>query len=148
MDKYPSLTYDKPIQVVKHDIDHFIDTAGQKPLYCKPRPLSNEARTMAQDAFQKLVEDGIIIRACLGWCSPLNFVLKPDKSRRPVGDDINDICCSSGIMQGRQLSPMLYDAYTDDLKHNFQAIGVGCYVGGAWVNSLSYELTWCYLHPI
>ena len=28
--------------------------------------------------------------------------------------------------------------YTDDLNHHLQATGVGCYVGGAWVNSLSY----------
>ena len=48
LDKYPLLTDDKPIQSVKHDIVHFIDTAGQKPVYCKPRPLSNEARAMAQ----------------------------------------------------------------------------------------------------
>ena len=27
---------------------------------------------------------------------------------------------------------------TDDLNHHLQATGVGCYVGGAWVNSLSY----------
>ena len=26
----------------------------------------------------------------------------------------------------------------DDLNHHLQAPGVGCYVGGAWVNSLSY----------
>ena len=32
---------------------------------------------------------------------------------------------------------MLYNAYTDDLNHHLQATGVGCYVGGAWVNSLS-----------
>ena len=37
-----------------------------------------------------------------------------------------------------QLSPLLYDVYTDDLNHHLQATGVGCYVGGAWVNSLSY----------
>ena len=33
---------------------------------------------------------------------------------------------------------MLYNTYTDDLNHRLQATGVGCYVGGAWVNSLSY----------
>ena len=33
---------------------------------------------------------------------------------------------------------MLYNVYTDDLNHHLQATGVGCYVGGAWVNSLSY----------
>ena len=28
--------------------------------------------------------------------------------------------------------------YTDNLNHHHQATGVGCYVGGAWLNSLSY----------
>ena len=28
--------------------------------------------------------------------------------------------------------------HTDDLNHHLHATGVGCYVGGAWVNSLSY----------
>ena len=41
-------------------------------------------------------------------------------------------------MQGGQLSPLLYNVYADDLNHHLQATGVGCYVGGAWVNSLSY----------
>ena len=46
--------------------------------------------------------------------------------------------CSNWIRQGRRLSPLLYNVYTDDLNHHLQATGVGCYVGGAWVNSLSY----------
>ena len=46
--------------------------------------------------------------------------------------------CSNLIRQGGQLSPLLYNVYTDDLNHYLQATGVGCYVGGAWVNSLSY----------
>ena len=33
---------------------------------------------------------------------------------------------------------MLYNAYTDDLNYHLQITGVGCYVGGALVNSLSY----------
>ena len=45
---------------------------------------------------------------------------------------------SNGILQGGQLSSLLYNVYTDDLNHHFQATGAGCYVGGAWVNSLSY----------
>ena len=46
--------------------------------------------------------------------------------------------CSNGIRQGGQLSPLLYNVYTDFHNHHLQATGVGCYVGGAWVNSLSY----------
>ena len=46
--------------------------------------------------------------------------------------------CANGIRQGGQLSPLLYNVYTDDLNHHLQATGVGCYVGGAWVYSLSY----------
>ena len=41
-------------------------------------------------------------------------------------------------MQQGELSPLLYNVYTDDLNHHLQATGVGCYVGGAWINSLSY----------
>ena len=36
-----------------------------------------------------------------------------------IGDDINHL-------------------FRDDLNHRLQATGVGCNVGGAWVNSLSY----------
>ena len=46
--------------------------------------------------------------------------------------------CSNGIRQGGQLSPLLYNVYTDDLNHHLQATGVGCYVGDAWVNTQSY----------
>ena len=35
-----------------------------------------------------------------------------------------------------QLSPLLYNVYTDDLNHHLRATGVMCYVGGANVNSL------------
>ena len=47
--------------------------------------------------------------------------------------------CSNGIRQVGQLSPSLYNIYTDDLNHHLQATGVWCNVGGAWVNSLSYS---------
>ena len=49
---------------------------------------------------------------------------------------INDI--PNGIRQGGQLSPLLYNVYTDELNHRLQATGVGCNVGDAWVNSLRY----------
>ena len=47
-------------------------------------------------------------------------------------------CCLNGSRQRGQLSPLLYNVCSDDLNHHLQATGVGCYVGDAWVNSLSY----------
>ena len=44
--------------------------------------------------------------------------------------------CANGIRQCGQLSPLLFNIYTDDLNHHLQATGVGCYVGGALVNSM------------
>ena len=55
--------------------------------------------------------------------------------------------CSNGMRQGGQLSPMLYNVYTDDLNHHLQATGVECYVGGAYVNSLSYANDMVLLAP-
>ena len=46
--------------------------------------------------------------------------------------------CSNISRQGRQLSHLLHNVYTDDLNNHLQATGVGCNVGDAWVNSLSY----------
>ena len=46
--------------------------------------------------------------------------------------------CSNGIRQGGQLSPLLYNVYTDHLNHHLKTTAVGCYVGGAWVNLRSY----------
>ena len=56
-------------------------------------------------------------------------------------------CCLHGIRQEGQLSPLLYNVYTDDLNHHLQATGVGCYVRGAWVNSLSYADNMVLLAP-
>ena len=56
-------------------------------------------------------------------------------------------CCSNGIRQGGQFSPLLYNVYTDDLNNQLHATGVGCYVGGAWVTSLSYADVMVLLHP-
>ena len=46
--------------------------------------------------------------------------------------------CSNGNRQGGQLPPLLYNVYTDVLNLHLHATGVGCFVGGDWVNSLSY----------
>ena len=46
--------------------------------------------------------------------------------------------CSNGIRQWGQLSPLLYNVYTDDLNHHLHAKGEECYVGGVWANFLNY----------
>ena len=47
--------------------------------------------------------------------------------------------CSNGIRQVGQLSRLMYNVCTDDLNHHLQLVtGVGCYVGGAWINSQCY----------
>ena len=46
--------------------------------------------------------------------------------------------CSTGIRQVGQISPLLYNIFTDDLNHHLQATGVRRYVEGASVYSLSY----------
>ena len=48
--------------------------------------------------------------------------------------------CPNVIRQDGQLSPLLLNVYTDDLNHHLQATGVECYVEGAWVNSLNYDM--------
>ena len=55
--------------------------------------------------------------------------------------------CSNGNRQGGQWSPLLYNVYTDDLDHHLKATGVGCCVGGAWVNSLSYANDMVFFAP-
>ena len=56
--------------------------------------------------------------------------------------------CSNVIRQSWQLSPLLYNVYTDDLNYHLHATGVGYYVWGAWVNSLSYADDMVLLAPM
>ena len=68
-----------------------------------------------------------------------NFWYREQEFKVGWGNSLSmTFCCSNGIRQGGQLSPLLYNVYTDYLNHHLQATGVGCYVGGAEVNSLSY----------
>ena len=55
--------------------------------------------------------------------------------------------CSNGSRQGVHFSPSLYNVYTDNLNYHLLATGVGCYVGVARVNSLSYADDMVLLSP-
>ena len=73
-----------------------------------------------------------IVKLFIFWYREQGFMVRWDNSLSMT------FLCANGIMQGGQLSPLLYNAYTDDLNRHLQSTDVGCYVGGPWVNSLSY----------
>ena len=73
-----------------------------------------------------------IVKLFIFWYSEQEFMVRWGNSLSMT------FRCSNGMRQRGKLSPLLYNVYTDDLNHHLQATDVGCYVGGAWVNSLSY----------
>ena len=73
-----------------------------------------------------------IVKLFIFWYREQEFMVRFGNSQSMT------FCCSNGIRQGGQLSELFYNVYTDDLNHRLQGTGVWCYVGGAWVNSLSY----------
>ena len=81
-----------------------------------------------------------IVKLFIFWYREQEFMVR-------WGNSSMTFRCSNGIRQEGQLSPLLYNVYTDDLNHHLQATGVGCYMGGAWVNSLSYADDMALLAP-
>ena len=73
-----------------------------------------------------------IVKLFIFWYREQEFMVRWDNSLSMT------FRCANVIRQGGQLSPLFYNVYTDDLNHHLQATGVWSYVGGAWVNSLSY----------
>ena len=73
-----------------------------------------------------------VVKLFINWYREQEFMVR-------WGNSLSmSVRCTNGIRQGGQLSPLLYIVYTDDLNHHLHATAVGCYVGGAWVNSMSY----------
>ena len=70
-----------------------------------------------------------IVKLFIYWCREQELMVRWGNSLSMTFRYAN------GIRQGGQLSPLLYYVYTDDLNHHHQAKGVGCYTGGAYVNS-------------
>ena len=79
------------------------------------------------------------VKLFIFWCREQEFMVRWSNSLSMT------FRCSNLI---RQESPLLYNVYTDDLNHHLQAACIECYVGGAWVNSLSYADDVVLLAPI
>ena len=94
---------------------------------------------------KKLLDKNVplhIVKLFIFWYRKQEFIVQ-------LGNSLSmTFSCSNGIRQGGQLSPLLYNVYTDDLNHHLHAAGVGCYVGSAWVNSLSYADDMVLLAPM
>ena len=84
---------------------------------------------------------------CILW-NCLSFGIESKEFMVWWGNSSMTFRCSNVIRQCGQSSPLVYNVYTDDLSHHLQETGVGCYVGGAWVNSLSYADYMALLEPM
>jgi len=66
------------------------------------------------------------------WFRTQNFIVK-------WGNCLSEpYKCINGIRQGGQLSPLLYNVYTNELNALLNNSRVGCYIGDVCVNSISY----------
>ena len=71
--------------VVKHGVTLPIVTSGP-PVFAKARRLPPDKLALAKEAFQSMLDAGIVRRSDSAWASPLHLVRKDDGSWRPCGD--------------------------------------------------------------
>ena len=65
-----------------------------------------------------------IVKLFIYWYREQEFMVR-------WGNSLSMTFLCSEIRQGEQLSPLLYNVYTDDLNHHLPETGVVCYVGDA-----------------
>jgi hypothetical protein len=85
--------------------------------------------------FRKLIERGApthIVKLLVYWYREQEFIVRWGSSKSAPYH------CINGIRQGGQLSPLLYNVYTDDLNHLLSEKNEGCHVANCCVNNLSY----------
>lgn len=87
LQKYSALTSPKKGQnTPPTTFYHRIDTGSAPPVFARPRKMSEEKRTAAKEAFQTLLNEGIIRESSSPWSTPLHSVEKPGGGTRYVGD--------------------------------------------------------------
>lgn len=67
---------------------HKINVGTSKPIYCRPRPLSHAKQLQLRKDLDDMTAAGILRPSTSPWCSPILYVLKPDKTWRLVIDYI------------------------------------------------------------
>ena len=76
---------------------------------------------------KKLLERNVplhLVKLVIFWYREKEFIVRSGNSSSMTFRGANR------TRQWGQLSPLLYNVYTDDLNHHLHATGEGCYVGG------------------
>ena len=85
--------------------------------------------------FRKLIEREAplhIVQLLVFWYREQEFLVRWGSSKSAT------YRCINGIRQGGQLSPLLYNVYTDELNYLLSSENHGCHVANCCVNNLSY----------
>ena len=83
--QFPEITRPSPVNEVKHNVRHHIETTG-KPIHARARRLAPDKLKAAKIAFDKMLAEGIIRPSKSPWASPLHMARKGIDDWRPCGD--------------------------------------------------------------
>ena len=93
---------------------------------------------------KKLLERGVptyIVRLLMKWFQTQTFCVSWGADRSYYFN------VSNGVRQGGIISPRLFNVYIDELNYALASSGVGCNIGGTFVNNLSYADDMVILSP-
>ena len=76
----------KWLPLIKHAVEHLIETTATRPVASRYHRLDPERLAATKAEFATMESQGIIRRSKCSWFSPLHIVEKSDGSWRPCGD--------------------------------------------------------------